>query len=202
MFNLQKTTKKIAALLLSMSTVFAVASCERFTVLQYRMEYGVEIFKVEVDGASMMQTLQNGEQYYARRTENGEGFERGDIIVVYVGNYEEFGTTEFLVKRLIAIEGDSVKCKDGQVEIRYAGETEWTVLYEPYAYYSQDKTKYDFAEYTVGEDEVFFLGDNRCNSLDSRYKEGFSRLNKLMIEQDVYGVLLDVEDGPISSEEK
>ena len=199
---MQKTTKKIAALLLSMATVFAIASCERWTVMQYALEYGTEIFKVEVDGASMMQTLQDGEQYYARRTENGTGFERGDIIVVYVGNYAEFGSTEFLVKRLIAIEGDSVKCTDGQIEIRYAGETEWTELYEPYAYYSQDKAKYDFAEYTVGEDEVFFLGDNRNNSMDSRYKEGFSRLNKLMIEQDVYGVLLDVDKGPLPKAEK
>ena len=49
MFNLQKTTKKIAALLLSMATVFAITSCERWTVMQYALEYGAEIFKVEVE---------------------------------------------------------------------------------------------------------------------------------------------------------
>ena len=55
-------------------------------------------------------------------------------------------------------------------------------------YYS-NKAAYDFAEYTVGKDEIFFLGDNRCNSLDSRYQEGFSALSdRLYKEEDVFAI--------------
>ena len=185
-----KKIKGIGILALSITAGFCLCSCERLTVLQYKMQYGVEIFKVEVDGESMRETLQDKDQYYARRTKNGEGFQRGDIIVVYVGDYAEFGSTDFLVKRLIGMEGDSVKCTDGQISIRYAGEESWTILNEEYAYYT-NQLAYDFAEYTVGEDEVFFLGDNRNNSLDSRYQEGYSRLDTLFSVYDVYGVLLD-----------
>lgn len=185
--------KGTGLLVLTLALGLCLSSCERLTVLKYRIQYGAEIFKVEVDGDSMLQTLHNEDTYLARRTENGEGFTRGDIIVVYVGDYAEFGSTEFLVKRLIATEGDSVKCKDGQIEIRYAGENEWTELDEPYAYY-MDKAAYDFAEYTVGEGEVFFLGDNRNNSMDSRYQEDCSRLDTLFKATDIYGVLLDVEE--------
>lgn len=184
--------KKIALVFACLCSVVCFCGCERLTVLRYKMEYKREIFKVVVDGNSMQKTMQDGEEYFAYRTENGEGAERGDIIVVYVGNYAEYGSTEFLVKRLIAIEGDKVRCTDGQVEIMYANSRDWTVLDEPYAYYTNPQA-YDFAEYTVGENEVFFLGDNRNNSLDSRYKENGSRLDRLLTEADVYGVVINAE---------
>jgi len=44
---------------------------------------------------------------------------------------------------------------------------EWQPLYEPYAYYT-DRNGYDFGEYVLQKDEVFFLGDNRNHSTDSR----------------------------------
>ena len=152
---------------------------------------------VQVDGDSMNQTLQDGESLLMRYVKDGQGLERGDVIVVSVGDYAEFANSnvEYVIKRLIAIEGDKVKCTDGQVSICYAGTQEYVPLNEPYAYYDGivglDKYDYDFAEYVVGEGEIFFLGDNRLNSCDSRYQErGGSHLTgKLYKATDVYGVV-------------
>ena len=64
---------------------------------------------VTVSGSSMYKTLRSGENLLMKHV-NGEEAKRGDVIVVYVGNYEEFTDgTEYLIKRLIAVEGDKVK---------------------------------------------------------------------------------------------
>ena len=154
---------------------------------------------IVVDGNSMNKTLVDGQKLFMRFTTEDYQAERGDIIVVSVKKYgfkdKKGKTIEFLIKRLIAIEGDKIRCTDGQIEICYAGETEFVLLDEPYAYYGASgsyKTKYDFAEYTVGEGEVFFLGDNRSydgSSLDSRYKEGMSHLKNLYKVEDIFGVV-------------
>ena len=148
---------------------------------------------VEVDGNSMNQTLCDGDKLLMRYAK-GNKAKRGDVIVIYVGGYEECDgmNGEFLIKRLIAIEGDKVRCENGQIEIQYAGQTEWELLNEPYAYYANYRFHYDFEEYEVGEGEIFFLGDNRSgegSSLDSRFKEGLSHLDRLYKEEDIYGIV-------------
>ena len=165
--------------------------------LGFRIWWANSFGGVQVDGASMQQTLQDGQNLLMEYVRDGKGLERGDVIVVEVGKYAEFENTsvEYVIKRLIAVEGDKVKCTDGQVSICYAGTTEYVPLVEDYAYYGgrvgMDKTDYDFAEYEVGEGEIFFLGDNRLNSCDSRYQEyGGSHLkDKLYKATDVYGVV-------------
>ena len=148
---------------------------------------------VLVSGASMRETLQDGDYLLMRLTYGGDNFERGDIIVVDVTDYPECGNTDYLIKRLIAVEGDKVKCENEQLYICYAGSTEYELLDEPYAYYGVKNAIYDFGgkEYVVGEGEIFFLGDNRENSMDSRYQEaGGSHLKgKLYKAEDVYGVV-------------
>lgn len=146
---------------------------------------------VTVSGSSMYKTLYSGEQLLMKHVD-GKQAKRGDVIVVYVGDYEEFNDgTQYLIKRLIAVEGDRVKCTDGQIYIQYSGTSAWTPLYEPYAYYT-NKAGYDFAEYAVQEGEVFFLGDNRNHSTDSRYQEkDGSRLNYLYKAEDIVGIVPD-----------
>ncbi len=147
---------------------------------------------VDVSGPSMKNTLQHGEKLLMERVDDNDKAKRGDVIVVDVRGYEEFASssTKFLIKRLIAIEGDKLYCKDGVIYICYAGQNEYVSLKEEYAYYLGDKSDYDFIEYTVKKGEIFFLGDNRQNSQDSRYKqEGGSRINRLYKVEDIYGVV-------------
>ncbi len=158
---------------------------------------------VGVDGASMNKTLYSGDQLIMRYSDGGKDADYGDVIVVHVENYPEIreynqGKSEnkklkYLIKRLIAKEGDAVKCTDGQIYIRYKGKTEFVELYEPYAYYYSKtaKANYDFGVYEVGEGEVFFLGDNRCNSMDSRYNEekGSHLDGRLYKQADIFGIV-------------
>lgn len=169
------------------AVLFVVILCFR---TWWTSHYGA----VEVVGNSMQQTLKSGDELYLRFADDKHKAQRGDIIVVYVGDYEECSSMrdQYIIKRLIAIEGDKVRCTDGQVEICYAGTQTFEPLQEPYAYYGNYASSYDFAEYTVGENEIFFLGDNRSHegsSVDSRYQEGKSHLTHLYKEKDIYGVV-------------
>ncbi len=176
--------EKISNLIFYLFLIVIVASMALGT-FYLRKNFGGVI----VNGNSMCNTLYSGEKLVMKYVVGTE-VKRGDIVVVYVGNYPEFQRdgTDHLIKRLIAVEGDKVKCEDGQIRMQYGGVGEWVDLYEPYAYYT-DKLAYDFAEYTVGEGEVFFLGDNRNHSQDSRYQEGHSRLNRLYKAEDIIGVV-------------
>lgn len=176
--------------------LYVTLACLIFLALFFRVWWVKNFGGVVVDGASMYQTLNDGEKLLMRYVDEGEGLEHGDVIVVYVGDYDECKSISggYLIKRLIAMEGDVVKCEDGQISIMYAGTAEFVELDEPYAYY-MNKNAYDFEgqTYTVGAGEIFFLGDNRNNSCDSRYKErGGSHLEgKLYKATDVYGVVPD-----------
>ncbi len=150
---------------------------------------------ITVLGPSMNNTLYSGQRLLMRPTDDRHKADYGDIIVVYVGDYAEFqyqNAPDYLIKRLIAKEGDRVYCRDEQVYIQYGGEGAFVALDEPYAYYAYPHEEYEFEVYEVGEGEIFFLGDNREISEDSRYKTGESKLsNRLYKETDIYGVVPD-----------
>lgn len=153
---------------------------------------------VQVSGTSMMPGLRDKDYLVVKYFEVGDDLPYGSVIVLDIEHYPEVqkhnekypkNPTKYIIKRLIAKAGDIVRCQDGVVQVKYSGEQVFTTLDEPYAQY-YNKNEYDFVEdYVVGEGEIFFLGDNRDNSMDSRYNEGKSHLNGLYKESDIYGVV-------------
>lgn len=156
---------------------------------------------MQVSGSSMENTLHGGEYLLVRYCNDAEKIPYGAIIVLDIEHYPEVqadnaakpasAQTKCIVKRLIGKEGDRVRCTDGVVEVWYAGTDGYVELNEPYAKYT-DKKGYDFDEYVVGDGEIFFLGDHRNISYDSRYREEKSHLkDRLYKETDIYGYVPD-----------
>ena len=137
---------------------------------------------VIVDGRSMEDTLSDGDALYVSVREE---VERGDIIVLNVTDYpglfpHEAGQERFIIKRVVALEGDEVYASGGTVWLKQADKEEFSALEEPYA---KGVTE-GFSLVRVGEGEVFFLGDNREVSLDAR-------TNGCLPLTDVVGVVTD-----------
>ncbi len=148
--------------------VLVIVCALLLALLFFEIWFSREYYVVEISGTSMMGTLNDGDLLYARR--NAEA-EHGDIIVIDVTDYEAFRGSPHdsdgrfrIIKRVIGTAGDVVRCRNGVVSVKYAGESEFTALDEPYVL----GVTSSFPETEVGEGEIFFLGDNRSVSKDSR----------------------------------
>lgn len=108
---------------------------------------------LEIYGNSMNPTLKNGEIVVSIKTDN---LKRGDICCFYYNN-------QILVKRVIGTAGDTVVIeKDGTVTVNDI------LLDEPYINEKAEGESDIQYPYTVPENTVFVLGDNRATSVDSR----------------------------------
>lgn len=128
---------------------FVVLLIAVFMVFQFVIGFSV------VKGDSMEPTLHRGDIVLYNRLDNS--FECGDIVSVRVPS------GEYYVKRVIAVENDTIEIKDGKV---YVNEK---MLDEPYTIgrtFTQEGTI--AYPYKLQQDQIFVMGDNREKSMDSR----------------------------------
>lgn len=112
-----------------------------------------------VDGPSMQPTLLDGERlvvnkfiYHWRAPIKSE---------VVIFRYPRDHSRDF-IKRVIAVGGDTIEIKDGHVYVNDA------LVNEDYI---SEKTRTEYPKQTVPEGTLFVCGDNRRNSLDSRFPD-------------------------------
>ena len=116
-----------------------------------------------VSGNSMNPTLQTGDYLIGNRLYAMLGiYGYGDVIVIDV---DDEGSKK-LIKRVIAMEGDVVQIRNGEVWRKEKGTDEFYKLDEPYVS-GPVPASYEGVTVEVGEGEIFVLGDNRGNSTDS-----------------------------------
>lgn len=118
------------------------------------------VFRIfAVSGPSMNPTLENGDRlivsnmFYTAKN--------GDIICFY-DDYKQ----EVLIKRVIATEGQTVDIRDDNCVY-----VDGKKLDEPYIDGVKTLSHSFKFPYTVEEDKLIVMGDNRMDSLDSRYNE-------------------------------
>ncbi|MDE7076274.1 MAG: signal peptidase I [Clostridia bacterium] len=147
-----------------MDTLLSILLCVILVAAVLRVAFGIAYFRVYIVGSSMSSTLigapnkdsRGGDYVYAFRSSNPK---RGDIVVIDT----KTNTNKTIIKRVIALGGDTVELKEGVLYLN--GE----VVDEPYV---SDKnntpSENSYAQIVVPEGTMFCLGDNRDVSVDSR----------------------------------
>lgn len=144
---LQETIKFIIA---GVMTLAVISTITFYVIPKY-----ICVFDV-IKGKSMEKTLQEDDYVLVEKISNKvNGIKRGSVIAFHNKNTGEHSG---IVKRVIAIEGDTIECKDNKV---YLNGKE---LIEDYVH----GTTTDFKKTKIEAGEVYVLGDNRNKSIDSR----------------------------------
>ncbi len=144
--------------------VVAVANVAVFAVQRW------VALPLHVPSRSMEPNLEVGDRILVRRTydspqELADKLDRGDVLVFRSPRPGE----PLVVKRVIALPGESIEARDGQVAI-----DDDTLLDEKWLPESEREVgspganSVDIERVLLEDDEVYLLGDNRDSSIDSR----------------------------------
>jgi signal peptidase I len=114
-----------------------------------------------IPSESMEPTLQRDDRVLVNRLSYRVGdIGRGDVVVFARPPGQPDSGIKDLIKRVIALEGETVEGRNGQVVV------DGTALDEDYL--ADGPPIGDFGPVVVPENHVFVMGDNRNNSVDSR----------------------------------
>lgn len=117
-----------------------------------------------VRGASMESNFYDGD--YLIINEIGyrfEGPQRGDVIVFKY----PLDTSQYYIKRIIGLPGETVEIKDGNIII-YNQEYPTGFILDESLYLEESEITYGTMKIGLDENDYFVLGDNRDASSDSR----------------------------------
>lgn len=110
-----------------------------------------------VPTTSMVPTIQPGDRLFVEKiTLRFQGLERGEVIVFKPPT--QSALTDDLIKRLIALPGDTVETKGGKLYVNGVPQD------EPYL---AEPIQYTRPIVTVKPGEIYVMGDNRNRSYDS-----------------------------------
>lgn len=135
-----------------------IAGCLAFSIRTFLVELYV------VEGKSMYPSLEHHERLVVDKLSSFFHLpERGQIIIF---RFPKDETRDF-IKRVMAVEGDTVEMVDGKVYVN--GKR----LKEEYIWNDDPvgQNRSNYPKSIVPKDCVFVLGDNRNNSEDSRYDD-------------------------------
>ncbi len=152
----KKITKEVAGYLIAIISAVVLAILIRIFIFEPFI----------VPTPSMEPTLMVGDKVIINKLSyNFTSIERGDIIAFHSPIEEG----KELVKRAIAIEGDEVSLtSEGEIFVNGEKITEY---YLP----EEQSINYLNQVITIGQEEVFVMGDNRNNSFDSRFFGNISK---------------------------
>lgn len=124
----------------------------------------------QISGESMFPTFTTGDQimYSRLSTYNPFSYKHGDIVVCRFGmkEYDEQNNTfvqnntSTYIKRIVAVEGDTIEISDGKVFVNDKDVTK--------EYWGETIVKDTLLRLKVPKGHVFVIGDNINNSIDSR----------------------------------
>ena len=137
-----------------------------------------------VVGESMQPNFQNNDRVIVNRLMYYvHGPERSDVIVAHAPKIEKD-----IIKRVVAVSGDTVQVKGDELCInKYCSIEPYleTIIQERQLAHKQ-YNQLDYGPAVVPNDHVFALGDNRSNSMDSRFDEiGMIPVNEVVGRVDI-----------------